>query len=124
MASQIMTNDEQIEAARAYIALCNAHRLDWISAMLDESASYYSAFLGDFQGKTAILDMMTTFFSKIPDVNWYVNSYRSLNGCCVELEFVRTGTDIESDESVNVPGVERIFFSNEGLISRIEVHKP
>ncbi|WBA81257.1 nuclear transport factor 2 family protein [Endozoicomonas sp. GU-1] len=119
-----MTNDEQIEAARAYIALSNAHRLDWISQMFDESASYYSAFLGDFQGKAAILDMMTAFFSKIPDVNWHVNSYRSLDGCCVELEFVRSGTDIASDESVNVPGVERIFFSNEGLISRIEVHKP
>lgn len=118
-----MTNDEQIEAARAYVALSNAHRLDWISPMFDESASYYSAFLGDFLGKAAILDMMTTFFSKIPDVSWYVNSYRSLNGCCVELEFVRTGTDPDSDESVNVPGIERIFFSNEGLISRIEVHK-
>ena len=118
-----MTNDEQVEAARAYVALSNAHRLDWISPMLDESASYYSAFLGDFQGKSAILDMMTAFFSKIPDVNWHVNSYRNLNGSCVELEFVRTGKDIESDESVNVPGIERIFFSIEGLISRIEVHK-
>ena len=118
-----MTNDEQVEAARAYVALSNAHRLDWISPMLDESASYYSAFLGDFQGKSAILDMMTAFFSKITDVNWHVNSYRSLNGSCVELEFVRTGTDIELDESISVPGIERIFFSNEGLISRIEVHK-
>ncbi|MFK0570269.1 nuclear transport factor 2 family protein [Endozoicomonas sp.] len=118
-----MTNTEQIEAARAFVALSNAHRLDWISPMFDENASYYSAFLGDFLGKTAILDMMTSFFSKIPDVNWHISSYRNLNGSCVELEFVRTGTDIESEQPVNVSGLERFFFSKEGLISRIEVHK-
>ena len=118
-----MTNIEQVEAAKAYVALSNAHRLDWISPMFDESASYYSALLGDFQGKTSIIDMMTSFFLRVPDVNWHVTSYRSLNGSIVEFEFLRTGTDVDSDKPVKAPGIERIFFSQEGFISRIEVHK-
>lgn len=118
-----MNNIELVEATKAYVALSNAHRLDWISPMLDENASYYSVLLGDFQGKDAIIDMMTSFFSKVPDVSWYVTGYRNLNGSSVEFEFLRTGTDTESDSSVKVPGIERVFFSQEGLITRIEVHK-
>lgn len=118
-----MTNIEQVEAAKAYVALSNAHRLEWISPMLDENVSYYSALLGDFQGKASIIEMMTSFFSKIPDVSWHVTSYRSLNGSSVEFEFLRTGTDADSDTAVKVSGIERIFFSQEGFISRIEVHK-
>lgn len=119
----MMTENEQIEAARAYVALSNAHRLDWIFPMFDENASYSSAFTGDVSGKAAIVPMMRTFFARIPDVHWQVDSYRYIEGGCVEFAFTRMGSDIATKELERARGVERIYFAKNGLISRIEVLK-
>lgn len=119
----MMTENEQIEAARAYVALSNAHRLDWIFPMFDEHASYSSAFTGEVSGKAAIVPMMQGFFARIPDVYWQVDSYRYLEDGCVEFAFTRMGTDLATKKPERARGVERIYFAKNGLISRIDVLK-
>ena len=49
-----MTDTELIEMTRAYIVLSNAHQLVQILSLLEDDATFYSDYLGFFEGKVAI----------------------------------------------------------------------
>lgn len=117
-----MTNAiEHIELTRAYVALSNAHRLEFIRAMFDERAVYHSAHVGEFAGRDAIAEMMNGFFSRFPDVHWDAVNYRSVESGCVTFEFSMTATEKATGKSIERTGVETVAFNENGLIRRLEV---
>lgn len=119
-----MTKTGTIAWATQYVALSNAHDLARIKSLFIPEATYYSAYFGEYHGKEAIYAMMQSFFSRFPDAHWEVPQYRGIGDEEVEFVFIMTGKDSSSGERVERHGLERIYFTPEGLIKRIEVHKP
>ncbi|GAA4650449.1 hypothetical protein GCM10023116_27320 [Kistimonas scapharcae] len=119
-----MTETELIEMARAYVALSNAHQLELVLALFAEDATYYSAYVGSFDGKAAIATMVEAFYHLYPDVYWQVQSYQYAGNDAVIFDFVRQATDSENGEFVEAAGREVVIFADTGLISRVEVYRP
>lgn len=121
MGAESMSPAEQIALARAYVALSNAHRVDFILPMLADTVTYHSVNVGRFEGGGAIGDMMTGFFARFSDVAWDVREYRCVGDGTVDFDFLMTATDSDTGESIERTGLETIAFTKEGFISRIEV---
>jgi len=119
-----MTKSEEIEFVKAYVALSNAHRLTLILPMFAEEAVYRSSYVGEFNGRGVIGDMMTDFFSRFPDVRWNVPEYRPAGDRAVDFEFVMTATETLTGNHIVRNGLERIEFTDDGLISLLEVTSP
>ncbi|GFS06376.1 SnoaL-like domain-containing protein [Elysia marginata] len=120
-----MTETERVEMTRAYIALSNAHRLEQTLFLFEDDATYYSDYVGAFDGKAAIARMMEAFYQRCPDIYWQVEEYRYSNSeDAVTFEFIRHATDRESGEPVSAAGRDIVRFSDRGLIRRVEVYKP
>ncbi len=49
-----MNDLEQIDLAKAYVALSNAHRLEFIVPMFAHGGMYRSSNVGEFKGRKAI----------------------------------------------------------------------
>lgn len=118
-----MIEFEKIELAKAYVALSNAHQLNFVLPMFTAEASYISANVGVFNGRSAIEEMMTRFFSRFPDVNWKARDYRCTSDGNVRFDFAMTATEIETGEKIQRMGVEEIEFTDEGFIRRLDVRK-
>ena len=116
-----MNESEQIELAKAYVALSNAHRLDYILPMFADEAIYHSSYVGEFKGRNAIGEMMADFFSRFPDVRWSVQEYRHTGIGVVGFEFVMTATEALTGNRIERQGPEEIEFSDDGSINRLEV---
>ena len=121
--TKALSESEKIELAKAYVALSNAHKLDLILPMFADGASYHSPHVGVFDGRPAIRDMMSGFFSRFPDVYWTAGDYQCTKGGGVRFNFVMTATEVETGEKIRRTGAEELEFSDDGLISRLEVHK-
>jgi hypothetical protein len=119
-----MSKQEPIEWAKNYVALSNHHDLRLIKPLFAENATYHSTYFGEYQGRTAIHAMMTSFFDRFPDAHWGVAEYRPIEDNGVEFAFVMTGMDASSGERVQRQGLERIYFTPDGLIRHIAVCKP
>lgn len=119
-----MSNRSFIEMARNYVTLSNHHKLDLIKSLFAADATYYSEFFGEYRGSAAIHEMMLRFFNRFPDAHWEVPGYREIEDNGVEFAFKMTGSDTESGEKVERRGLERIYFTTDGLIQRIVVLKP
>ena len=113
---------EQIELAKAYVALSNAHALDFILLMFSDSANYRSSSVGEFTGRKAIGEMMGGFFKRFPNVHWQVASYQRTKENLVEFEFIMTASDAQSGDKIERCGLEQIKFSDDGFISRVSVN--
>ena len=112
---------EQIELAKAYVALSNAHRLELILPLFAEQAIYHSTFVGEFTGRSAIHAMMTDFFTRFPDVYWTVTEYRSVDERTVEFTFTMTATAAATGQAVQRQARETLEFTDAGLIARLSV---
>lgn len=119
-----MTEVEEIELAKAYVAMSNAHRLALIAPMFVEQAVYSSSNVGEFTGRSAIKKMMADFFSRFPDVYWKVPEYRRVAKGVVEFPFAMTAAESSSGNSIEREGLERIEINGDGLICRLEVKSP
>ena len=118
-----MNRAELIELARAYVALSNAHRLEFILPMFDKNAIYSSAYVGEFEGRESIAKMMASFFEGFPDVNWQVEAFQYQGDDTVGFEFVMTATNRQTDESIRRSAYEQIKFSEQGFIELLEVRQ-
>ena len=116
-----MNEERYIRLAEKYVSLSNAHDLDRIFRMFATDASYSSSTVGSFEGLLQIKTMMRSFFERFPDVYWEVLGYRSITERVVVFDFTRCATDLERGDPIRVEGVERIEFTADGLIRRIEV---
>ena len=114
-----MTDIELIELSKAYVALCNAHRIDLILPMFATGARYSSNAVGEYHGKAAIGDMMHGFFSEHPDVNWLAENYRC-EAHQVSFDFTMSAA-VDSDDPLRRQGVERIDFTADGSIKSLVV---
>jgi hypothetical protein len=110
-----------IDRARTYVACSNAHDLKRILPLFADDAVYTSSRVGAHRGPQAIGDMMAGFFAGFPDVHWSVDEYRPVAGNGVEFNFVMPATAAGTNNSIERPGIEQIFFSDGGLITRLEV---
>ena len=119
-----MDTDKLIELARNYVTLSNDHNLQFIQPLFANDATYHSAYFGEYKGSTAIHTMMTSFFTRFSDAYWEVAEYRYIEDNGVEFAFVMTGMDASSGERVKRQGLERIYFTPDGLIKHIAVLKP
>lgn len=119
-----MNTNKLIELARNYVTLSNNHHLPFIKPLFATDATYHSAYFGEYKGSAAIHAMMTTFFARFPDAHWQVTEYRDIEDNGVEFAFVMTGTDASSGEQVKRHGLERIYFTPDGLIRYLTVCKP
>lgn len=113
---------EQIELAKTYVALSNAHSLDFILPIFSESANYQSSSVGQFTGRKAIGEMMGEFFKRFPNVRWQVASYRLATENLVEFDFIMTANEAESEDRIERRGLEQIEFNDDGLIVKISVN--
>ena len=118
-----MNEVEQIELAKAYVALSNSHKLDFIFPMFAVNAVYFSAFTGEFEGQSAIAEMMKNFFAGFPDVRWMVEEVWYIGEQTVGFEFVMTATEASTGSRFEREGVEKIEFTDEGLIRRLGVNR-
>lgn len=109
-----------IELARAYVALSNAHRPALIATMFDANSCYHSAALGQFNGVEAIIEMMTAFFQRYPDVHWQAQNYR-LDDNRVSFDFSISASEAETGASLQRSGIESIEFDTQGIIRELEV---
>lgn len=116
-----MGNAEQIELAKAYVALSNAHRIELISPMLAASAVYESDNVGRHAGRDAILAMMRDFFDRYDGARWDIVDYQCIERDKVSFEFIMTATEVESAQHIERVGIETIEFDERGFISGIGV---
>ena len=116
-----MNESEQIELAKAYVALSNAHCVEFILPLFTKSAHYHSTYVGELKGKDVIGAMMADYFSRFPDVYWNVPEYRYVKNGLVSFEFALTATEAQTGDRVERIGFEQIEFSDAGKIQRIEV---
>jgi hypothetical protein len=116
-----MSETERIELAKAYVALSNAHRLEFILPMFADKATYHSPHVGEFEGRDAIGEMMANFFARFPDVRWNVLEYRCTEKGVARFKFEMFATEALTGKSIERRGAERIEFTDEGHISRLEV---
>ncbi|MBX9916126.1 MAG: nuclear transport factor 2 family protein [Nitrosomonas sp.] len=119
-----MNTVQSIELARNYVTLSNNHDLVQIERLFAADATYYSAYFGEYNCSSAIHAMMASFFDRFPDAHWKVIEYRGIENNGVEFAFTMTGMDASSGEQVKRQGLERIYFTPEGLIRHIAVYKP
>lgn len=119
-----MDTNKLIELAKNYVTLSNDHNLPLIHSLFADDAAYHSAYFGEYKGSTAIHAMMTSFFTRFPDACWEVTEYRCIEDNGVEFAFVMAGMDASSGEQVKRHGLERIYFTPDGLIKHIAVLKP
>ncbi len=112
------------ELAKNYVTLSNNHDLTLIKSLFAADATYYSAYFGEYKGSDAIHAMMVSFFDRFPDAHWDVTEYRDIDHDSAEFAFIMTGTNASSNECVKRRGLERIYFTPEGLIKQIAVYKP
>lgn len=118
-----MNDEKRIECARRYVQLSNQGDLTKIQFMFAPHAIYYSAYFGEYTGNQSIRAMMCDFFDHFRDAHWRVNEYRCIEENGVEFNFVMTGTNFFTGESVERYGLEKIFFTIEELIEKIVVCK-
>lgn len=118
-----MNTNKLIELAKNYVALSNDHNLPLIKSLFADSATYHSAYFGGYQGSAAIHTMMTGFFARFPDAHWEVAEYHNIEDNGVEFKFSMTGMDASSGEQVKRQGLERIYFTSDGLIGHIAICK-
>lgn len=116
-----MKAEQAIALSKAYVEASNAHDLRQVDSMLDEKARYYSSAVGEHQGRAAIRQMMEGFFAAFPDVRWQTSRYRAAGTTGAAFDFVMTATSKATGEAIERRGIERIFFTSDGLISLIEV---
>jgi SnoaL-like domain len=119
--TEIVNEREKIELAKAYVALSNAHKLEFVVPMFAVNAIYQSPNIGVFNGRGAIGGMMTSFFSRFPDVFWEARDYRCTNNGDVRFDFQMTAREAGTGEEIRRAGVEEMEFTSEGLIVRLEV---
>lgn len=119
-----MNKQEPIQWAKNYVALSNDHNLALIKPLFAADATYHSAYFGEYRGSDAIHAMMGSFFTRFPDAHWEVTEYREIEDNGVEFTFVMTGVDASCGERVKRHGLERIYFTLDGLIKHIAVCKP
>lgn len=112
---------EQINLAKAYVALSNAHRIDLILPMFARNGTYHSVHVGEFKGRDSIGEMMSGFFERFPDVIWEVTEYRHSGTSAVSFDFVMNATEAATGNHLERRGEEQIDFTDDGLISRLEV---
>lgn len=118
-----LTEYQKVELAKAYVALSNAHKLQFVLPMFAPEASYQSANVGLFHGRKAIGEMMNSFFSQYPDVYWEVKDYRYMSNGSVRFDFVMLATETQTGDKIKRMGTEEIEFTDEGLINRLVVYK-
>lgn len=116
-----MSNAEQIELVKAYVALSNAHRVELISPMLAEAAVYDSDNVGRHAGREAIVLMMRDFFDRYDDARWDIVDYQSIERDKVSFEFIMTATEVDSGRHIERVGIETIEFDEGGFICLISV---
>ncbi|MBA3755248.1 MAG: nuclear transport factor 2 family protein [Nitrosomonas sp.] len=119
-----MNKQEPVQWAKNYVALSNDHNLSLIKPLFAADATYHSAYFDEYKGSAAIHAMMITFFARFPDAHWEVTEYREIEDNGVEFTFVMTGIDASSGERVKRQGLERIYFTPNGLIKHLSVCKP
>lgn len=106
-----------IPKASAYVAASNALDVKAIEPMLDKDCRYISTGVGEYAGRDSILSMMSGFFANNPDVHWAVSDYALEPKRCVTFEFVISLAGQTSK------GTERLWFSEGGAITCIEVER-
>lgn len=119
-----MTSDttSTVELAKRYVEYSCAHDIECIRPLLAENAVYESDNVGRFEGRDDTLAMMTGFFAQYPDITWEVEQYKPISELSVEFNFHMHGANIETGTRIERRGVERIDFTEQGLIARISVN--
>ena len=114
-----MDAEKQKSLARSYVELSNQHDLERVLALFDDFAVYRSDLLGTFRGRTEIGEMMRSFFDLHPDVTWEIADFEPGPGGSIEFDFVMRTTDADTGAPLVRQGVERIAFTEAGLIRQV-----
>lgn len=103
--------------AEEYFFASNQHDLAKISSQISEEIEYVSTGVGSFNGKKDVLDMMSSFFTKFPNVSWkIINDPASINSSVV----LRFEMRLHPNDAP-ITGTEVLTFADDGQIVRITV---
>lgn len=116
------TAPDFVALARGYVETSNRHDLEAIAPLFADDAAYRSTAVGSYEGRAAILEMMTDFFAAFPDVTWQAGDYRLEPASrSVVFDFTLRATHAQTNEGLVRTGVESLRFSERGLIVEIDV---
>ena len=118
-----MGTDTHIDLAKDYVARSNAHDLSRILRMFHDTATYTSPHVGQFSSREEIGEMMKEFFGAYPDVAWEAVGYYKISDAIVEFEFLMRATEAATGDRIERDGIERIEFTDSGLISHIAIRR-
>lgn len=104
-----------VRRAQKYVAASNEHDVAAIEDMLTLECEYISSGVGNHNGREVILGMMQGFFERFPDVRWQPSNFLASGERVVSFDFIITR------DGNSLTGKEKLFFNDQGKISRIEV---
>jgi hypothetical protein len=81
-----------LRLAEQYFAYSNQSDMTQIGGLFQQSSTYYSANLGFFVGKKAIIDMQTAFHGQYQTLHWTMDKVVESKPSVIEIEFSFDGT--------------------------------
>ena len=108
-----------VQLAEQYFAYSNQSDMAQVETLFHQSSTYYSANLGFFVSKKAIIDMQTTFHSQYQTLHWTIDKVVESKPNIIEIEFSFEGT-LQDGKTSKRQGREYILVYG-GLIQHIAV---
>jgi len=105
--------------AEHYFDYSNQSDMAQIDGLLSQNSTYYSANLGFFVGKEAIITMQSAFHGQYQTLLWTVDKIVEIKPNVIEIEFSFEGTLVDGTQSKR-QGREHILVYD-GLIRHIAV---
>lgn len=110
-----------VELARRYHAALNAFDFAAVEAMFASDAEYHSPSVGVIAGRAAILKAMRAYFAEYSDQIATDDILEQAGSDSVRCEWHLRATAKSTGEPYVRKGKERLVFTPDGLIRRIEV---
>jgi hypothetical protein len=108
-----------LKLAEQYFAYSNQSDMAQVDGLFHQGSTYYSANLGFFVGKEAIIEMQTAFHGQYQTLHWTMDKIVEIKPNVIEIEFSFEGTLQDGTKSKR-QGREHILVYD-GLIQHIAV---
>ncbi len=108
-----------LDLAKLYFDYSNRSSMDKIETLFSDKATYYSANLGFFVGKSDIMAMQAAFHEQYQSLQWRIDSIDEVKSDIVRIGFSFQGT-LHNGLQQNRKGSEHILICD-GLIQHIAV---
>ena len=116
-----MTAFDCVAALAAYHAALDARDLARVEQMLAPGARYMSAGIGDVEGRATIMQSLRDYFANCPDHQAFDDELEAVSSHVALSHWRLRATNRETGQHVERHGIEKVTFTADGLICRIDV---